>query len=389
MDLAHLRTWSIFHISIFITFLVSSFIINILQAFLYVTIRPINKSLYHRVNSFLVWQIHAQPLFVGTWWSNSCVRMHCNDEVLKDVRGRKALFLMNHHYDIDWLFAWMCADAFGILGNGRVIAKKMLKFVPTVGWAWALSDFIFVERDWEKDKLTMTGGVEELASYPSSVWLLLYAEGTRINPEKLEASQKYAKAKNLPILKHHLTPRSKGFVHIIKHLDTSKVKYVYDATLGIHPSDGATLATLATVLMGKRIVGDVYLRRFNTVDISKDDEGAHDFLMQVYKDKDVLLDSYKQTGGRSFTECNDFPHVQSVELPRKIGVLINTVILSLMICIPLAYKTCLMALSGDNIQIFTALFIILVLFAMKFAMQKFIDITRIDKASQYGHRKKE
>ena len=90
----------------------------------------------------------------------------------------------------------------------------------------------------------------------------------------------------------------------------SKVKYVYDATLGIHPSDGATLATLATVLMGKRIVGDIYLRRFNTVDISKDDEGAHDFLMQVYKDKDVLLDSYKQTGGRSFTERNDFPHVQ-------------------------------------------------------------------------------
>ena len=99
-----------------------------------------------------------------------------------------------------------------------MIAKKMLKFVPTVGWAWALSDFIFVERDWEKDKLTMTGGVDELASYPSSVWLLLYAEGTRINPEKLQASQKFAKAKNLPILKHHLTPRSKGFVHIIKCL---------------------------------------------------------------------------------------------------------------------------------------------------------------------------
>ena len=62
--------------------------------------------------------------------------------------------------------------------------------------------------------------------------------------------------------------------------------------------------------MGKRIVGDVYLRRFNTVDISKDDEGAQEFLMQVYKDKDVLLDSYKQTGGRSFTERNDFPQVQ-------------------------------------------------------------------------------
>ena len=59
---------------------------------------------------------YFQLLFVATWWSGSFVRMHCNDEVLSDVYGRKAIFLMNHHYEVDWLFAWMCADAFGILG---------------------------------------------------------------------------------------------------------------------------------------------------------------------------------------------------------------------------------------------------------------------------------
>ena len=99
----------------------------------------------------------------------------------------------------------------------------MLKYVPTVGWAWGMSDFIFLDRNWEKDKQILTNGMDALASYPSSIWLLLFAEGTRISPEKLELSQKFAKERNLHVLKHHLTPRSKGFVHIIKHMDTSKV----------------------------------------------------------------------------------------------------------------------------------------------------------------------
>ena len=70
--------------------------------------------------------------------------------------------------------------------------------------------------------------------------------------------------------------------------------------MGIHPSDGGP-ATLTNILMGKRTVGDIYLRRFKTNDIPKDDEGAQNFLMNVYKEKDALLGHYKETGGR-FTD---------------------------------------------------------------------------------------
>ena len=80
---------------------------------------------------------------------------------------------------------------FGPGGNPKGLTlKKMLKYVPTVGWAWGLSDFIFLDRNWEKDKQTLTKGMSDLATYPSSVWLLLFAEGTRLSPEKLELSQK-------------------------------------------------------------------------------------------------------------------------------------------------------------------------------------------------------
>ena len=54
--------------------------------------------------------------------------------------------------------------------------------------------------------------------------------------------------------------------------------------------------------MGKRTVGDIYLRRFKTCDIPKDEEGAQNFLMDVYKEKDELLECYKKTEGQKFTD---------------------------------------------------------------------------------------
>mgnify|MGYP003904378339 CR=1 FL=1 len=53
---------------------------------------------------------------------------------------------MNHHYEIDWLLGWMAADRLRCLGNARVFAKKMLRMVPVIGWAWNFSDVIYVER---------------------------------------------------------------------------------------------------------------------------------------------------------------------------------------------------------------------------------------------------
>jgi len=75
--------------------------------------------------------------------------------------------------------------------------------------------------------------------------------------------------------------------------------------LGIHPTDGGP-ATLTNILMGRKTVGDIYLRRFKTSDIPKDEEGAQNFLMEVYKEKDELLGHYKESGGQKFTD-DDVP----------------------------------------------------------------------------------
>ena len=62
-----------------------------------------------------------------------------------------------------------------------------------------------------QDKDNLAVKLNELLDYPSPVWVLLYPEGTRLSPEKLAASQEFAASRNLPILNHHLVPRTKGF----------------------------------------------------------------------------------------------------------------------------------------------------------------------------------
>ena len=71
-------------------------------------------------------------------------------------------------------------------------------------------------------------------------------------------------------------------------------------------------------------------------------------------------------------------------MPRKIGVLLNTVILNLAICTPLIYKLCRMILSGNNSEMMIAVAVILALYVI---MKKFIDLTKISKASKYGEKK--
>ena len=71
-------------------------------------------------------------------------------------------------------------------------------------------------------------------------------------------------------------------------------------------------------------------------------------------------------------------------MPRKIGVLLNTVILNLAICTPLIYKLCRMIFSGNNSEMMIAVVVILALYVI---MKKFIDLTKISKASKYGEKK--
>lgn len=60
--------------------------------------------------------------------------------------------------------------------------------------------------------------------------LLLFAEGTRFSDDKHKASLNFAKEKGLPLLQHHLTPRTKGFTASLPHL-RGRVPAIYNIQL--------------------------------------------------------------------------------------------------------------------------------------------------------------
>ncbi len=48
--------------------------------------------------------------------------------------------------------------------------------------------------------------------------MIIFFKGSRLTPDKLEASQKFAKERNLPVLNNVLLPRLKGFLASAQNL---------------------------------------------------------------------------------------------------------------------------------------------------------------------------
>lgn len=113
--------------------------------------------------------------------------------------------------------------------------------------------------------------------------MLLYPEGTRFTPKKLEASQKFAIEKGLPVLKYHLTPRTKGFTASINHM-RGKAAAIYDIQMAFKPSDPVK-PTMKNLLLGKRLEGHMYAKRISIDEVPEGDEAAAEWLHKLYQQK--------------------------------------------------------------------------------------------------------
>ena len=91
-----------------LTFLVLGFCINLLQAILFMIT---SKNLFRQLNYYLVYGIHGYLLSLGEWWANNQVNIYCSKDMQERIKKREvrehALFLMNHHTELDWLYSWV------------------------------------------------------------------------------------------------------------------------------------------------------------------------------------------------------------------------------------------------------------------------------------------
>ncbi|XP_003748484.1 1-acyl-sn-glycerol-3-phosphate acyltransferase gamma [Galendromus occidentalis] len=297
--LSGLKRSTLAHTLLFGAYLTTGLLLNALQAIVYVLIRPINKKWFRFLNKHLIYGNWAQIVSLGQYWSNSTVRIFMEDpDAVNSFGSEHGIVIMNHSYETDFVFCWMVCDALDILPNCKTTAKKMIAYVPVMGWNWFFGEMIFLERSWEKDRQTLPQKLDRILSYDETMLLLMFSEGTRFTKAKHENSLKFAIENNLPQLKHHLLPRPKGFAFCTKYLQ-GKMKYLYDIELCV-PKDVEYPPTFTSLLQGKPCHGDMYVRRYAIDDLPDNEEDLKKFLYKIYEDKDKVTEYYH-------THNNEFP----------------------------------------------------------------------------------
>jgi lysophosphatidic acid acyltransferase/lysophosphatidylinositol acyltransferase len=93
---------------------------------------------------------------------------------------------------------------------------------------------------------------------------------------------KIAHEKGLPELKHHILPRTKGFVLLMKGIH-DHITGVYDITVAFQSPKNPELSNL---LIGQRCQAEAFIRRIPVSEIPyNDEEKSSEFVHKLFQEK--------------------------------------------------------------------------------------------------------
>jgi len=343
LRMVRLKELTLFHILGCLSFLVLGLFINLVQLVLYIVLFKINKNLFRQLNFYLMYGIYGYLLFIAEWWSGSRITIYCDQEMIRRMDKKdaeeNALIVMNHHYELDWLYCWMVGDRVGILGNCRAFAKQSLKYIPILGWAGNFSDDVYLKRNLEQDRSRMQKKLSQLVGFPSPIWLFLFPEGTRFTAEKHKASQEFAESRDLAKLEHHLTPRTKGFTFTLSNLDRSKMSTLYDFTLVAGLGDSAP-PTLTSLILGRRTEATVVIRKIDLDKVPAGDKAGGEWMMDLFKEKDKIKASLLDGTWNALNESQTVTSstLSCIKTPPRVQSMVLTITANILILTPLLYR---------------------------------------------------
>merc|ERR1711872_76270 len=377
LKMMRLKELTLFHILGCLSFLALGLFINLVQLVLYLTLCKVNKNLFRKLNFYLMYGIYGYLLFIAEWWSSSKITIYCDEEMVQRMARNdaeeNALIVMNHHYELDWLYCWMVGDRMGILGNCRAFAKQSLKYIPILGWAGNFSHDVYLKRNLEQDRDGMQKKLSELVGFPSPIWLFLFPEGTRFTPEKHKASQEFAETRNLPKLRHHLTPRTKGFTFPLSHLDRSKLATMYDFTLVAGQGKSAP-PTLTSLILGRSTEATVVIRKINLAQVPAGDKAGGEWMMNLFKEKDQIKDSLLDGTWEQLNESHKVTSstLSCIKTPPRVYSMILTSTANVVVLFPLLY---LLATGG----VLTGMVALITLAISWVALTQLVKVSRVRK----------
>lgn len=102
----------------------------------------------------------------------------------------------------------------------------------------------------------------------------------------------------MPVLKHHLIPRTKGFTASLPYLK-EKCPSILDIQLVFKKNDKVE-PTIGNLLHGRGVTGYMHVRRIDMKSLPDNEEEAAEWMQEFFRFKDKLQDSF-HTHGDFFT----------------------------------------------------------------------------------------
>jgi len=207
------------------------------------------------------------------------------------LKKERVILVSNHPTRLDWGFIWSLLMRTNTYRFEKIALKYDLKVIPGFGWAMQHFGFLFLQRKIEIDQKTIESALTHFASHNYPIELLIFPEGTDLTEYSMHKSEQYALKNNLPIYKHVLHPRVKGFQMAV-HLLRSSVDAVYDITIGYPDRVPHTEFSIINGNYPKEIHFHVKRYEINHLPETEDDLGS--WCMQRWKEKEELLASFNR-----------------------------------------------------------------------------------------------
>ena len=260
--------------------------INLLQI-LSLVVLPFSRGAFRAINRWCA----------DTWWGLCVVGAELINQTRviftgDDVPMRENALLISNHQQMPDIPAIMkfCKTK-DRLGDMKYFVKKQLKWVPGMGWGMQFLDCLFIDRDWASDREQIRRTFDRLVSGKVPVHLVSFVEGTRLTLAKLESAQAYALENELPVPRHTLVPRSKGFSASVEGL-RSHITAVYDLTIAYEEA----VPSLWQYIKGLVTRIHVHVRRFPIDELPQSADHLRQWLLARWAEKNALLDHYYDTG---------------------------------------------------------------------------------------------
>merc|ERR1712000_11480 len=222
----------------------------------------------------------------------------------KVPNNEPALLISNHPSEVDWLWFWCIALRKGMAGVTRVLIKKMMLYIPGLGWAMDCANFVFLSRNWERDQHQIRHSIDLFRApdgYP--FWLFIFPEGTDFSKRKHQKSLKYAKSQQLPEYKHLLLPRTKGFLHCLSCCGDA-IDAVYDITVA-YPENSRRPNPWTAINGTNPLEVHAHIRRFPLASLPTRDEDRAKWLFTTFAEKDELLSTFHRDGAFPRSKANE------------------------------------------------------------------------------------